>query len=394
MATSYQEMKRTLDLYRRAMNVVQDATSSEVAAKRAMTDARKLRDKVDDAFAEMQRDREVGDNRHGVFGSVDGRTDSPEIRALARPVDPSLPMQQKVSIPLTRESFPLAVGDSSNTYGSYAVPTGVLDSIMTGLLDESAILPIARKIPTATGNPLVVPTLATDITADYREEGQPADLGTPVLGKAALSAYNIAGAFQVTAEFLQDVSGADALVGDLAGRCLGQKLALELAVGLGTTGLINGLFTAATSRLTAAQANTFSADELLELRSKINGANRRRAVWVVSDEAELQIVRMKDGESRYLFQPAIAVGQPDTLFGNPLVVEPCAPAVSNGLVPVVYGNVGDCYVVRPVGPIEVTRSDAATTDAFLSWEVTFRCQLRCDADLVMDSGVAAMTMKA
>jgi hypothetical protein len=50
--------------------------------------------------------------------------------------------------------------------------------------------------------------------------------------------------------------------------------------------------------------------------------------------------------------------------------------------------------VRPVGGIEVTRSDSASTDAFVSWLVTWRFQLRVDADLLVPGAVKALTMAA
>jgi HK97 family phage major capsid protein len=192
---------------------------------------------------------------------------------------------------------------------------------------------------------------------------------------------------------LKDAPAAEALVGNLCGRALGQKLALELAVGDGSDH-INGLFHAAGSGKTAASPTTFSADELLELRASISGANRRRGVWIVSDAAELVLLTMKDGEGRYLLQPSIAAGMPDTLFGKPLHVEANGPAVEAGGKPVVFGNLRDGYVVRPVGGIEVTRSDSASTDAFVSWLVTWRFQLRVDADLLVPGAVKALTMAA
>ena len=56
-------------------------------------------------------------------------------------------------------------------------------AVIAGLLDESAVLQAGPlMIPTATGEPLTIPVLGTDATADYRAEGSPATQSTPVLG--------------------------------------------------------------------------------------------------------------------------------------------------------------------------------------------------------------------
>ena len=104
---------------------------------------------------------------------------------------------------------------------------------------------------------------------------------------------------------------------------------------------------------------------------------------------------MKDGEGRYFCSsPRLPPRLPDTLFGKPLHVEAHGPAVAAGTKPIVFGNLRDGYCVRPVGGIEVTRSDSASTDAFVSWLVTWRFQLRVDADLLVPGAVKALTMAA
>lgn len=399
MIITLQEIERIRQLYGEAVATSRDDAAEEQTRCRALNDAVALRSELDAALVELARQREIDEARGAMFGNGLSRAATPEdaqLRELARPVDTSRPMMQSATVPLAdlRLEYPFTTTDAAHTFGSYATPTSLYGAVIAGLLDESAILQAGPlMIPTQTGEPLTVPVLGTDASADYRAEGAAATQSTPVLGKTALTAYNLSGYVQATDEFLKDAPGAETFVGTLCGRALGQKLALELAVGDGTDH-VNGLFHAAASGKTAVSATTFAADELLALRASVTGANRRRGVWVISDAAELILLQMKDGEGHYLLIPSIAAGVPDMLFGKPLHVEANGPAVAAGTKPIVFGNLTDGYCVRPVGGIEITRSDAASTEAFVSWLVTWRFQVRVDADLLVPGAVKALEMAA
>ena len=397
------ELKLIHENYRRAVATAQDPQSTREEADKSTRDACALRLQLDAALIEQRHDEELTAARAGMEHILRPVGDhvptilDPAIRDLVRPVDPNLPMQQRVSLSLaglqTRTEYPFAAGDASHTYGSYAVSSDVYGEVIMGLMNESAVLAAGpQMIPTATGNPLTVPTLATEAVAGYRAEGSPATQTTPVLGEAPLSAYNLAGFVQATAEFLTDAAvAAPAMIGQLCGRALGIGLATELAVGDGGSGHITGAFVGATSGKTAASKTTFTFAELQDLRASVAAPNRRAASWLFSDGAELILLKMVDNDSRPLMQPAVAAGLPDTLMGKPVYIDAYGPAVGAGLKPVLFGDFRQGYVVRPVGTLEITRDDSV---GFVSWVSTWRFQARVDAGILLAGAIKALTMAA
>jgi HK97 family phage major capsid protein len=196
--TTLPEIEKIRTLYAEAVATSRDESAETDTRSRALDDAVKLRARLDEALVELARQREVDEARGAMFaGGTIGRTARPEdaqLRELVRPVDTTQPMMQSAVLPLAelRTEYPFAVGDSSHTYGSYAVPTTLYGAVIAGLLDESAVLQAGpMMVPTQSGEPLTIPVLGTDASADYRAEGTPATQSTPVLGKTALTAYNL-----------------------------------------------------------------------------------------------------------------------------------------------------------------------------------------------------------
>ena len=193
--------------------------------------------------------------------SLVGAPSEAQMREFTRPVDPSKPMQQQLSVPIDlraieqRLEFPLAMGDIANMYGNYGVGVTVADAMLAGLVGQSAIIEAGPKIfRTPTAEPLVIPT-AADITADYRAESSAATQDTVVMSKLQLSGFHVAGYTEVTSEFEGSAldGGGPAFVSELCGRSLGVKLATELAVGTDAAATICGAFNAPTVGVTAAQ---------------------------------------------------------------------------------------------------------------------------------------------
>jgi HK97 family phage major capsid protein len=83
----------------------------------------------------------------------------------------------------------------------------------------------------------------------------------------------------------------------------------------------------------------------------------------------------KSDEGNYLVTPDTVNGG-DVFMGQPLHVDYYGPACTAGLKVAVYGNFSQGFVVRFIGPLEISRSDEAGSSNFVSWESTFRFQIR------------------
>ena len=87
--------------------------------------------------------------------------------------------------------------------------------------------------------------------------------------------------------------------------------------------------------------------------------------------------KLKDSSGRYLFEPSLQAGQPDTLLGFRLDSNPDVAATAVNARSVLFG-VTPKYFVRQVGGVRLDRSDEFAFNAGL---VTFRATLRVDGAL-------------
>ena len=372
--------------------------NGEVAAERQyqrhISDAKKYSVEIENSEARSKLGFAIWGGQHAEVMTVAG----PEVRDLMRPIDPSRGLVQHAEIPLNverRQEYPILGTDAANTYGSYAVPTTLENAVSMGLVSQSGVLDaMPRIIRTTTSEPLNVPLLDTEITnVGYRAEGAAALQGTPVLSQLPLRGYALSGYVTVSQEFLQNAlgGGGPAFVGELCGRALGIKLATELAGGDGSSH-VDGLFHGATTGKTCAAKTTFTSDELLALRASTPAAARKNGRWVFTDAAYNQALTFKDDSGMYLIHPDVGAAVGGSLWGQPVHIDAYGPACVSGYKIVVYGDIGNSYVVRFCGNLEVTRSDDVGVTEFVSWLAVYRFQVVVDAGFTSATDAKALTL--
>jgi HK97 family phage major capsid protein len=138
----------------------------------------------------------------------------------------------------------------------------------------------------------------------------------------------------------------------------------------------NGLFTAASSGVTAAGTTAVTYDELINLIHSVDPAYRAGACrWMMHDSTVKAIRKLKDGQSRPIFNPGyetgVPGGAPDSLLGYPITVNQDAPLMTTGLKSIAFGDFS-YYMIRDVMAVEMFRfTDSAYTKngqvGFLAW---------------------------
>lgn len=394
--------------------LVEDRQSAYHAAKSKMDEAaaegRSLsaeeREFVDRTFAELdekratidtlveaeKREREIAESMRGledVARPVEARTagvesDSDILRAI-----------------LTGErrahSFKFEKRDLAKTSSNAPVPTSFSDAVINQarlvgpMLDPSVV----TVLNTASGEDLVLPSLATWSTASAEAEAATIDESDPGFGKTTLKAWKYAFIVQVSQEFLAD-SNIDVIgfLGQQAGNAIGYKVNDVLTVGTATVEP-NGIAVAAAAGVTGGTATAtkgtggFDADDLITLVYSLDGAARRLPGFgVMANGSSIGAMRkLKTSGGDYVFVPTIQPGQPDSILGYPLIENPAIASVASGARSVLAGHFPS-YYVRTVGGIDVARSDDF---AFNTGQVTLRFQIRVDGNLPQTSHVKRFT---
>jgi HK97 family phage major capsid protein len=105
---------------------------------------------------------------------------------------------------------------------------------------------------------------------------------------------------------------------------------------------------------------------------------------MLADSTVQDFRKLKDGSGQYLWQPGMAAGVPDMLFGKRVVTDNDVQALGTGNESVIFGDLRRAYMVRVVGGMDVARSDDFAFDTDL---VTWRFVARADGALVDENAV-------
>jgi len=85
-------------------------------------------------------------------------------------------------------------------------------------------------------------------------------------------------------------------------------------------------------------SGSLKSDDLISLVYDLEAQYAANARWVTS-RANLKTVRQfKDGEGRYIWQPGLQAGEPDTLMGYEVAQSPWIPAISAGNYSFIFGD--------------------------------------------------------
>lgn len=272
------------------------------------------------------------------------------------------------------------------------IPTSIADRIIKAVKDRCPILagatvynvkgtlkvPVWGKANTTHDIAVGYQTEFTEITADSGKFTS-VDLGGYLAGALTLIGRSVEnnGAFSVVNFIVEQMAE------EIAVWIEGQLLA-----GTGSSAAQGALNT--TTGLTAAGAAAITADELIELQSKIKQAHQGNACWTMHPDTFTAIKKLKDGNNRYLLQDDVTGAFPYRLLGKPVYLSDNMPAMAAGAKAVLYGDYSGLSVnFRENISIQVLREKYATQHAIgvVSW-------FEFDSRVTDHQKLAVLTMKA
>jgi len=268
------------------------------------------------------------------------------------------------------------------------VPTSFYDQVIMRARLVGPMLDISTVLNTQGGENLQIPSLATYSAGTVFSQGSVIGASDPTFNAfVTLGAFKYAFLTQISRELIED-SGVDILsfLADQTGNALGFTVNNALTVGTGTAEP-NGIMTKTTLGITGGTgvAGQFTADNLIDLLYSLDGAARRLPGFgfMMNGASIGKVRKLKDTAGNYIFQPALALGAPDTLLGYPLYENPAVVDTGVNAKSVAAGHFPS-YFVRQVGGIRLDRSDDF---AFSSDLVTFRATIRLDGNLPQTSHI-------
>lgn len=125
--------------------------------------------------------------------------------------------------------------------------------------------------------------------------------------------------------------------------------------------------------IVSAQATALptSADVFLDMVYALRARYRANARWVTSKAVLSALRKYKDTTNQYLWQMAVAAGEPSTFLGFPIIEAEDMPAVGAGTFPLAFGDFREGYLIADRVGMRMTR-DEITSPGFVKFYVRKR----------------------
>lgn len=225
--------------------------------------------------------------------------------------------------------------------GGYLVPD-VWDANLVKALDEENVMrKLAgsiktsgeHKIPVWTGKP----------AAAWVDEGEKIEFGDVKLDQKTLDAHKLAVAIKVTDELLQDNAyNLESEITTVFASAVANAEEDKFLNGDGTKGA-TGIFDETNGGIVAvtSTAKNITPDNIFDLIYSLKRPYRKNAVFVMNDSIVASVRKFKDGNGAFMWQPAMAAGEPATLAGYEVYTSALAPKDKIAFGDLSYYKIGD-----------------------------------------------------
>jgi len=260
---------------------------------------------------------------------------------------------------------------ASDGAGGYAVPDELDAAIDATLRSISPIRGIANVVRVGSGGYRKLVTSGGTPSGWAAETGARAETDTPVFNEVA----------PPMGELFANPAASQTMLDDAAfdvEAWLGHEIAHEFARAEGAafvsgngTNKPKGFLSAATSA-SADSARAFGTvqyvptgaagafavnpeEKLIDLVQTLRTPYRQGAVWCMNSATLARIRKFKTSDGALLWAPSLAVGQPATLLGYPVVEAEDMPDIAANSLSVAFGNFKAGYLIAERGETQVLR---------------------------------------
>ena len=283
--------------------------------------------------------------------------------------------------------------------GANVVPTGFFDVMFEALVEASSVMAAgATIINTVSGENIQLPLTSTFPAAAQVAEASAIGASDPSFGQTTIGAFKFAFLTQVSSELLADNAvNLVEFLGRRGGEALGNGIGAAFITGSGSGAPVGIAGSAGFTTVASASGSVaagFSYNDILTLQHSITRPYRGGASFVANDSVTLGLRKLRDGSGgagtgQYLWQPAMTLGAPETLAGNPIYTDPAMPtATTNGTKGLAFGNWQRGLAVRIAGGVRV---ELSTEYAFNTDLTTWRFITRADSRIVDTNAARVLT---
>ncbi len=248
--------------------------------------------------------------------------------------------------------------DTTATTGGETIPEGFVRQFELSMLAFGGMRQVSEIIRTAGGEDLPWPTANdTGNVGELLAESAAAAVQDVATASVVFQAFKYSSKIvKVSVELMQDTAfNLVAILGAMLGERIGRITNTHFTTG-DASSKPNGLVTATNTGVTAASATAIISNELIDLFHSVDPAYRGPGSgWMFHDGVAKLLRKLKDGDSQYLWQPGLVLGQPDVLLGRPVTINQDmdqVPATGDDVI--VFGQLNK-YKIRDVANLRMRR---------------------------------------
>ncbi len=285
---------------------------------------------------------------------------------------------------------------STPSAGGFLVPegfSGVLDvaTEFTGEVER-----VAKKLDTASGNPLDYPTVNdTGNDAAIATEGAATSETDMTFGNVAFSSYNYTSLVRVSKQLIDDAGfNLDSFLVEALGERIARKTNADFTTGDGSS-KPKGIVAESTLGATVATSGALVANDVLNLIHSIDPSYRNKASFGLMCSGTIMALLQKLGVGSSndfpIFIPSMTAGQPDKLFGYNVYYNNDMETDLDATDKVMIAADFDKYVVRRAGGVQIIRLNERYMDEM---EIGYLVSARRDGHAVDTRAIKHLIGKA
>jgi len=248
----------------------------------------------------------------------------------------------------------------TDSLGGFLVPQDFSNELDMATLFTGEVERLAKKLNTAGGALLDYPTIndtATD--AGLTSEAAAVTVQDMTFANAQLSAYNYASQVKVSMQLLQDnACDLNSFLAEAMGERIARATNAAFSTGSGSS-QPEGIVTGSALGNTAAGATAITADDVLDTIYSIDPSYRNKPTFglMAHDNiiAAIRALGIGSNNDYPIWQPGLAIGQPDRIFGVPVYVNnDMQSSIATGTKTLLAADFSK-FVVRSAGGVQMVR---------------------------------------
>jgi HK97 family phage major capsid protein len=230
-----------------------------------------------------------------------------------------------------------ALNVSNDKQGGFLAPPEMSSEVIRDLVEFSPIRQFASVRGTSADS-VIYPTRGDITNATWVGEMQPSDESTITFGQREIQVHELSTFVDISNRLLQDAPQAETEVRMALAEDFGKKEATAFLYGVGVDMPQGLMVDPRVPEMANGSTTELSTDALIALMYSMPAAYRNRGAWGLNGTTLGKLRTLKDSDGKYIWQPSVQVGQPETLLGRPVVEMVDLDDAEANSSPIIYGD--------------------------------------------------------